>query len=165
MRPGEIRACRVEWFRLADGAIDIPHCAEFSPKGGKPRTIPLSRRLVELLMPLVASRHSGLLFSPTRHQGKGTGIALWQVVRRLREAGLPIKSMHCFRHHYLSMLASKGVSTRVRMEAAGHAHSRTADIYTHVEPGYLGQIRAVLDQEVASEMASVGTRGRKLRAL
>ncbi|MFA6093990.1 MAG: site-specific integrase [Elusimicrobiota bacterium] len=146
MRAAEIRHAQVEWIRLDQGIVGIPHCRDYSPKGARPRVIPLSDDLVALLREWIGDRTTGPLIQPRYHH-RGSGlIALRHVVARLKEAGVVRNGLHDLRHHYLSQLAADGAKGREIQEVAGHAQSRTTDLYTHASPGYLESVRAAVNR-------------------
>jgi len=46
-------------------------------------------------------------------------------------------SFHCFRHTFVSLLKTSGVSQSVAKALAGHASDRISDLYTHVSPEHM----------------------------
>lgn len=147
MRSAELRCARVEWARWAQGYIEIPHSQEFANKGGRPRKLPLSKKLQAILREWVGDRIEGLIFEPAARQRAGTGFAAWRVIKAIRDAGMPISGLHDLRHHYISHLAARGVDLRTIQELAGHRQSATTDLYMHTAPGYLDKARKALDEE------------------
>lgn len=154
-RPGELRAARVEWMRWKERTIIIPHCQEFSPKGGRPRPLPMSKLLYAELRAWVGERTSGLLFPPTSHQKVGSGFAVWRIIKALRDAGAITHGLQDLRHHYASSMAAAGLGLRDVQELMGHRHSKTTDRYMHPSPTYQEAARRALDRrKVGSEVGS-----------
>lgn len=145
MRSGEVRAARVEWVRWTERMIAIPHSEEYSPKGGRPRQLPLSKTLAATLKAWIGDRKEGQLFPPEARQRLGTGIGLWRVIADLRKAGVIQHGLHDLRVYYLSTLAHRGVTIRDIQELAGHVHSKTTDRYLHASSKYLEAARKALD--------------------
>lgn len=145
MRSGEIRAARVEWVRWTERLIAIPHSEAYSPKGGKPRQLPISKALTATLKAWIGSRQTGLLFPPEARQRLGSGIGLWRVIAELRLAGVIQHGLHDLRVYYLSTLAHRGLRIRDIQELAGHVHSKTTDRYLHASPLYLEAARKALE--------------------
>lgn len=156
MRAGEVQHARVEWIRWTERLIAIPHSEEYSPKGGRPRSLPLSKALARTLKTWVGDRKAGLLFPSTLR--RGTGAALWRVIDELQGAGvIPAgkgHGLHDLRAHYLSTLAMRGLRIRDVQELAGHVHSKTTDLYMQPSPTYLEAARKAL--EVDSDLDSGG---------
>lgn len=156
MRAGEVQHAQVGWIRWTESLIAIPHSEEYSPKGGRPRSLPLSKALVRTLKAWVGERRTGLLFPSALQRGKG--LALWRVIDELQAAGvIPTgkgHGLHDLRAHYLSTLAMRGLRIRDVQELAGHVHSKTTDLYMQPSPTYLEAARKAL--EVDSDPDSGG---------
>lgn len=103
------------------------------PKGGRPRVVPLTKRLTSALQ---AHRH---LRSP-RVLCMDDGTPLTQkVVRGLilkacRLAQLPHKGVHALRHSFCSHLSMRGAPARAIQELAGHKDLSTTQRYMHLSP-------------------------------
>lgn len=151
MRSGEIRAARIEWVRWAERVIAIPHSEEYSPKGGRPRPLPLSKTLIATLKTWIGNRSTGLLFPPEARQRVGSGIGLWRVIADLRAAGVIRHGLHDLRVHYLSRMAQRGVRLRDLQELAGHVHSKTTDQYLKPAPDYMDSARRALEVDSDSD--------------
>jgi integrase len=145
MRSGELRAARIEWVSWTEGLVKIPHSQAYSPKGGRPRQLPISKALARTLREWIGERRKGLLFPPEARQRLGSGIGLWRVIADLRKAGVIQHGLHDLRVYYLSTLAHRGLPIRDVQELAGHAHSKTTDRYLHASPRYLESARKALD--------------------
>ncbi len=144
MRQGEIRAARVEWVRWLEGRIHVPADQQYTPKGRKPRSIPIHKRLKAWLEVAVGERTEGRLFPPMTG---GQGIYLRGIVHKARElSGLYVRGMHDFRHHYASLLVLAGEDIRVIQEILGHADITTTRRYLQLREGYLIQAGRALDR-------------------
>lgn len=159
MRAGELRAARVEWVRWDAQLIEIPHSEEYSPKGGRARRLPLSNQVVKLLEEYVGELKSGPLIRPIAKDPATKAFSTRRLLERLRKVGYQVHGMHDLRHHYLSMLASRGVPGRTLQELAGHKSLRTTDLYLHAAPSYLEDARRAL--EVGTEVGTGDKRPKK----
>jgi integrase len=104
-----------------------------SPKGGRIRTLPLTRRLVSALK---AMRH--LRGDPVFSDRNGLRWSRCEADTRLRrayrKAGLRKIGWHTLRHTFCSHLAMKGAPVRTIQELAGHATITTTMGYMHLTP-------------------------------
>jgi len=165
LRPGELRALDCSWIRWHETRIVVPHDESFSPKSWKARSIPMSDRLVAVLLDWLGKRREGLVFPPLRRGGgKGerqTGIGLRSIIRKLRaRSGIHINGMHDFRHHYLSWLASLGSNVTDIQEIAGHKDLATTQRYMHSSPTFHSRVRSLMnqDQNRTSQEGGVGSK-------
>lgn len=61
---------------------------------------------------------------------------------QLEAAGLPRVRPHDLRHTAISLMAAEGIPPHLIQAVVGHAHSSTTmDIYTHVLPASMGEVR------------------------
>jgi integrase len=137
LRSGEVRALHWEHVDLHTEKVTV-HLAEFrgkldSPKSGKDRTVPLTRRLADALKaarhlkgPLVFCDAGGALLTE-----KAATCALWRACKR---AGLRRIGWHALRHSFCSHLAMRGAPARAIQELAGHANLATTQRYMHLSP-------------------------------
>jgi integrase len=116
-----------------------------SPKGGRIRYVPLTRRLVDALrngrgMPntRVLRRHNGKPFTE--------GAITHAVVRAARLADLPANGPHRLRHTFCSHLAMRGAPPRAIQELAGHAHVTTTQRYMHLSSTSLSSAINLLEK-------------------
>lgn len=102
-RAGELRAFNASWIRWHEERIFIPHDTSFSPKGRKPRSIPVFPKLASILKEWLGDRREGLVFPPLRARSKhgaNLGASLRRVFVRAREAsGVPYQGLHDLRHY------------------------------------------------------------------
>jgi integrase len=138
LRAGEILG--LEWtdLDLEVGRLVVKrtvyHGHVSTPKGGKERSLPLTRRLLEALR---AARHLRgarvILDKLGRTPSHG---ALQTCLRKAqRLAGLELTGkLHTLRHTFCSRLAAKGAPARSIQALAGHSSLRTTQIYMHLSP-------------------------------
>jgi len=104
-----------------------------TPKGGRPRLVPLTARLVSTLR---GHRH---LQSP-RVLCRDDGLPLSQKIVRVfvskaaRLANLANGGVHALRHTFCSHLAMRGAPARAIQELAGHKDLTTSQRYMHLSP-------------------------------
>lgn len=151
MRRGELMAMRWDWIDWPGEVIRIPASLEagFTPKGRRPREIPLLPDVQQSLRTWRA--HT---------DGKGTvfsGVNLQRWARQIRERcpGVPFR-WHLLRHTAISRLAQAGVHLSTAQKIAGHASVRlTADIYTHASNDAYEQVKARLPLGIVWERGNV----------
>jgi integrase len=137
-RPGEFcRATIADWDRITGVIVLAQH--KTARKTGKPRRIPIGRKLATILERAIAKRTAGPIFlSPA---GKPwTPANLSQMYARLRKkARLPGDLvLYLARHECGTKLCrSKGIEFARRM--LGHASIATTQRYTHLDESELAQ--------------------------
>lgn len=128
---------RAELFHLRWKDVDFKNrnlrvwpYSGFTPKGKRPRSIPISDRLLEVLIPLSkGSKPSDMVFRPYKNMN-----TLYIYFKRLVE-GLGYKgSLHSLRHSFASHMAMAGVPIPVIKELLGHSDITTTMIYAHLSP-------------------------------
>lgn len=109
--------------------------------GAGKRTISLPATLVEILIPLVASRQSSDLLFTTGTGGRIAHSVYWQkcwlpTVKAARAAGLRKEPrIHDLRHTHASWLIQDGVSLFTISRRLGHSSTRTTEeVYGHLMP-------------------------------
>jgi integrase len=106
-----------------------------SPKGGRLRYVPLTRRLAAALQ-----EHRHLRSSRVLCQDNGAAMTRQQVQSRVkraaRRANVP-KGVHLLRHTFCSHLAMRGAPVRAVQELAGHSELGTTQRYMHLSPAAL----------------------------
>lgn len=162
LRVGE--AVRVEVRDLLDTHTDHPRLYVRCGKGGKPRYVPVSGRMVaELRVWWRTHRHPQWLFpgpgTGWRQRGRTAEAAAAQATTPLSvsavqhtfrlaraEAGVRAEAtVHTLRHCYATHLLEEGVSLRLISQYLGHASLETTVIYTHLTPLNEAKTRAALD--------------------
>lgn len=142
LRVGELRAMRVGWIRWDDRRIVVPHDSEYSPKGGRTRSIPLEDQLAILLRTWIGDRTSGRVIEPQRRgrpRGKGSfrgiGVDVDKIMVRLSESAGFKMTAHDLRHHAISrwceLMTAGGWSLIDIQRWAGHQSIRTTELYMH----------------------------------
>jgi integrase len=140
MRPEEV-------FRICIENIDWIRRVIFNPRGktrASRRRVPISGRMLDLLMLRCAGKQEGLLFPSSKAAcGHLTTVAK-QFREARRETGLPESLvMYCARHTFGTAAYEGTGNLAMVMKVMGHADVRTAMRYQH--PG-LEAIREVIDQ-------------------
>jgi len=147
---GEIRALQWGDLDLVAGRVTVQRTDYRgylgSPKGGRMRTIPLTKRLVAALKamrhlkgPSVFSDASGVLWS--------RGEADTRLRRARVAAGLRKFGWHRLRHTFCSHLAMRGAPPRAIQELAGHASITTTMRYMHLSPTATREAIRLLETE------------------
>ncbi len=118
----QLRVLRSEWR----GHVTVP-------KGGRPRIIPMTKRLAEALL---AHRHlrSPRVLSSDSGEGVTQKMVQGFVLRAARLATLECKGVHALRHTFCSHLAMRGAPARAIQELAGHKDLSTTQRYMHLSP-------------------------------
>ena len=122
-----------------------------SPKGGRLRYVPLTRRLAAALR-----GHRHLRGARVLCEADGrpmTQKVLQCLVRRAaRRAGLTHDGLHVLRHTFCSHLAMKGTPARAIQELAGHKDLSTTQRYMHLSPAATINAMRLLDEEKTPEV-------------
>ena len=137
MRDTGMRNVR-ELYRMRIENIDWNNRVLFNPNSkttkGR-RFIPMSDRVLDLLMVRCAGRKEGWVF-PSVRKGKHIGAALMnrQWVKARRAAGLPEGLvLYCARHDFGTYVLSKTGNLKAVMDTMGHADVKSAMTYQHPE--------------------------------
>jgi integrase len=131
-RYGELIAMKTSDFDPASGTVYVS-----TPKGGKPRHVPLTDEGRRWFEQWTAGK-SGVELILTRPDGEPWGRS--HQTRRMVEACkaariIPAISFHDIRHTYGSALATAGVPLQMIADALGHADTRmTSRHYAHLQP-------------------------------
>ncbi len=135
----EVCRMRIEHIDWHDRVI-------FNPKGKTPearRSVPMSDRVLDLLMTRCAGKTAGWVFSSDRSK---TGHLTWinqQFARARAKAGLPKDLvMYCARHDFGTYALSQTGNLAAVMKTMGHRDVKTAMQYQHPE---LESIRVVIN--------------------
>ena len=160
LRRGELFALKWENIDLTARTVTVRHSVFrgrlYAPKGGKARTVPLTRDVTEVLRQAQRSERDACLFPAkdgklSRHQGhvdrplKGA----------LKRAGLRPIRFHDRRHSFASQLASAGRALKEVQELLGHESIAVTMRYAHLAPGRMREAVAVLDGDVPDGAADV----------
>jgi integrase len=140
MRPDEVFRIRVENIDQNRGLIFNPHGKTRASR----RRVPISQRMMALLLTRCGGRQEGWLFpSPRAAAGHLTTVAK-QFREARRKAGLPESLvLYCARHTFGTAVYEATGNLAMVMKVMGHTDARTAMQYQH--PG-LDPIRDAIDQ-------------------
>ena len=113
-------------------------------KGDKDRLVPISSNLVEKLKLFLSGRNHIYLFESKLGTAYSTR-RIEQLAQEIKTKAKITKKLtpHSMRHYYCTKLAEMGVNEDVRAMLAGHANSKTQEIYSHV--GLAGTKDYILD--------------------
>lgn len=130
MRSGELLSLR--WEQIVNGMIYLK-----DTKGNKPRQIPISERLEQVLKevrrrhqfksPYVFCNKGGDRFNDIRASFKSA----------CRKAGIVDFRFHDLRHTFASHLVMRGVGLKAVQELLGHCDIKLTMRYAHLAPGHL----------------------------
>jgi integrase len=137
MRQGELLALRWEDVDLVAGRLVVRRTdwrgVIGSPKGGKPREVPLNSVVARALKthrhlrgPLVFCREDGSALTYQR--------LFWPLRRACTFAGLRQVQWHTLRHSFASALTMRGVPLKAVQELLGHATIQMTMRYAHLSP-------------------------------
>jgi integrase len=153
MRAGELFGLHVTDFDFAKGTVRVQRSTfrnlENSPKSQKSRRmIYLDALTLKMVHEHLAGRMSGRIFM-TR-----LGTPLKMDVNRdvlkpiCRQLGIPVGTMHAFRHGRVSKMQDAGVNEKVIQTEIGHSTLRMTRRYTHFSPE---QRRATAEKLAAND--------------
>lgn len=114
------------------------------PKGGRPRVVPLTKRLAAALQ---AHRHLKGQRVLCRQNGAPLTQKMVQkyVERAARQATMANKGVHVLRHTFCSHLSMRGAPARAIQELAGHKDLATSQRYMHLSPAAIDAAIRLLD--------------------
>ncbi|WP_417790241.1 tyrosine-type recombinase/integrase [Terasakiella pusilla] len=119
-------------------------------KSGKPRSVPLTHRVTEMLRGLLLKRPESLEHVFLYHPFFGGELApykqphgSWKTV--CKRAGVTDIVMHDLRHTFASRLVSKSVSLLAVSTLLGHASIKMTQRYAHLAPGAFDNAIDVLE--------------------
>ena len=138
MRRGELLG--LKWEQIRNGFIYLAET-----KSGKPRQIPVSERLAQVLKEL---RQKNQLKSPyvfCDSQGRRFYEVKHSFASACRRAGLEDFRFHDLRHTFASQLVMRGVSLKAVQELLGHADIKMTLRYSHLSQAHLKEAVAVLN--------------------
>jgi len=131
-----------------------------SPKGGKTRRVPMTKRLAEALSAIRHLRGPRALYQHDGDPVTETTLRSW-MERAERAVALPVSGhIHRLRHTFCSHLAMRGAPAKAIQELAGHADLSTTMRYMHLSPASLNQAIRLLEQPIAADSSlSANSRG------
>lgn len=143
LRSGELRALEWSAVDLEAGAHGTIHV--IGGKGGKDRTVPMSKQLRELFDRYREHRRRyslsmarGVFCKVHRRVGR-TGLAnYWKAA--LERAGVGDMPIHCARHTAASLWVRSGVDLRTVQAWLGHSSLSMVSVYAHMAPDQDAQV-------------------------
>jgi integrase len=153
-RRGEI--CALKWDDINTEKMTCvisKSIAVVSNKGGKPneyisstknkkvRTVPINEKLLEEILKL-KQYNSDFIFSDYRNRRRFISPrTISNTYRRLQKKTGINKSIHVFRHQFISNALEKGISLKAVQLVVGHASLNVTGRYWHPEAESLNEIR------------------------
>lgn len=135
LRRSEIAHTRWEWFDFKNMVILIQPNGRFIPKNHLSRPIPLSKKLIHILLPL--KQESGFLFKSSVNESERKNIIRYDFKKSFsrvtQNADLDWVTPHTLRHTFASQLALAGVSLYKIQKWLGHSNPKTTMIYAHLQ--------------------------------
>lgn len=130
LRRGELFHLRCRDVDLKAGSIRVWPYGEYSPKGKRPRTIPMTAELKTIFRELTKKKaEDDFVFRPYVGENK-----LYKHFAELLQVLGMKGTLHDLRHTFASHLAMEGVPIPVIRELLGHSDISTTMIYAHLSP-------------------------------
>jgi integrase len=141
MRPDEVFRIRIENIDFVARRIFIPSGKTKAAR----RYVPMSERMVDMLLVRCAGKTEGWLFPCARAKsGHRTTVAKQFREARKEEAGLPASLvLYCARHAFGTTIYERTGNLAMVMKVMGHTDVRTAMRYQHP---ILDPVREAIDQ-------------------
>ncbi len=121
-----------------------------SPKGGRFRRVPLTRRLAAALSAHRHLRSARVLCQDDEIKGRAGPLTRpfvqAKMKRAARRAGMTHDGLHILRHSFCSHLAMRGAPARAIQELAGHADLTMTQRYMHLTPAALDAAIRLLEE-------------------
>ncbi|MDP2883996.1 MAG: site-specific integrase [Ignavibacteria bacterium] len=142
MRLGEICNLKQDQIDLARRVIRVKSSGQFRVKGGRPRPIPMSDWVYDLMSRRVTE--SEYVFLNRVGNPLVVGSLSKRIKRYVRKAGLSGSIHgHSLRHTGISWLINRGVPAAFVQKLAGHSSLLVTQLYTHLEDQNLaGAVRS-----------------------
>jgi len=99
-------------------------------KAGKPRYIPLSDGVLQMLATMPHNDSPWIFPNPKTHKPYVSIFCCWNTARKL--AGMPDVRMHDLRHSFASFLVNAGRSLYEVQKILGHTQIKTTQRYAHL---------------------------------
>ena len=157
MRPGEVIAMRWNWIDETNRMIRIPANAEWRPKDGESRDVPIARAIAPYLRPHATSEY---LFPVPAGRFVGRPYVTWPWQRLapvLKLAGVhghAYTARHTFASHFCENWPGPGDALKALAEIMGHSHKNMTERYAHFLPGHLERTRDVVTFDVTGVTAA-----------
>ncbi len=135
MRLGEL--INLEWTDVdfERRTITIKVKDFWEPKNSKPRVIPMTNKLVEVLKDL--KKDSRWVFTTRNGRQLNRNHLRERLVKVCMNIGIELANIHTFRHTFASHLIMKGVDLPTIQKLMGHSDIKTTMIYAHLAPEHL----------------------------
>lgn len=138
LRRAELLALR--WADVGDGRLTVLSTEERPTKGRRTRVVPLNEAAQEALEALRPGKGA-----PTYVLRQMSPRSLSRCfLLNAEKAGLE-GSIHCLRHTFCAQLVMAAVPLRTVQILAGHASSKTTEIYAHLGPDHLANAVTAID--------------------
>lgn len=135
-------ASKAKWSDIKNGYLFIESTQEDRTKSGIWRKVPLNNEAKLALARFKKDKKDEYIFPHVHH--KSLSRAFKRVVNRA-DIEIPVGSLHCLRHTFITQLIIKGVHLRVVQRLAGHASITTTENYAHVVDEMLDEATLDLD--------------------
>jgi len=130
LRRGELFHLRCRDIDLKSGSIRVWPYGEYSPKGKRPRTIPMTTDVAKTFSKLIkGKRPDDYVYRPFVSDNR----LYKRVAEILKHFGMK-GTLHDLRHTFASHLAMEGVPIPVIKELLGHSTISTTMMYAHLSP-------------------------------
>jgi len=125
-----------------------------SPKCGKTRRVPMTKRLAEALSAIRHLRGPRALYQHDGDPVTETKLRSW-MERAERAVALPVSGhIHRLRHTFCSHVAMNAVPMKAIQVWAGHADLKTTQRYMHLSPEGMDSMISVLERGAGVERKS-----------
>jgi integrase len=122
------------WDKGEYGSVDICHKADWSPKCGKARIVPMTKEVRDHLLKETKRMPSDhVIADVTGHRPAGVD-SIGHVFKKILKAVEMKGFLHKLRHTYGSDLARAGCSSKQIAVLMGHASPRMSERYMHLSP-------------------------------
>jgi integrase len=135
MRKNELLALEWEDVDFERRIIKIGPKDGWSPKGKRPREIPINDELIEVLLEL--GRESKGSYVLEKNGSNRYDRTLWEDIKKLtKKLGIKNANIHTFRHTFASYMIMNGVDIVTVRELLGHSDITTTMRYAHLMPNH-----------------------------
>jgi len=160
LRRGEVAALEWSDVNLVHALLTVNHTVYkgqvTSPKSGRSRNLPMTKRLVAALRAIKPEgKPAGrvlLRASGSAHTETSINEAMPRITKA---AGLKVRrGVHILRHTFCSRLAMRGAAEIQVMELAGHTDLKTTKRYMHLSPRMKDSAIRLLEQPIPEGAAA-----------
>ena len=114
--------------------IKVANHIDFTTKSKKERTIPMNKKIIDILNKLNNNRRSKYVFTKFNGTRFNADYISKQFKKSVKKANVNNNiHFHCLRHYFASKLVQKGISLFIVKELLGHEDLKTTNIYAHLE--------------------------------